>query len=115
MAGFTTADHEPAFYCAHCLCERLENVLRNEEMKPAEIADTLTFAHCEHVEPESGTCGRCYVGIAAMLTVISVKLKFKTGKSDKQLCKKLDNLCNTLVNKYGRISVDSIFRHGKAI
>ena len=109
FAGFVTADGTPAFYCAHCLCERLEDVLRNEEMKPAEIAETITFEQCEHIEPSTGSCGRCFVGIAAMLTLISVKLKFKTGKSNAQVHKDLDEVIRILTKTYGRLSIDNIY------
>jgi hypothetical protein len=114
LAGFITDTHEAAYYCNHCLCERLESVLRNEELTTRDVVETITFAQCGHGEPET-TCGRCYIGVVSMLTLISAQLKFKTGKNDALLGRRLDAIIGHLVSKYGRISPDNIRNHGKAL
>jgi len=115
IAGFIDHDHEPCYYCAKCLCARIEDALR-EGMPPTEIVDTINFERCGHVEDGTGTCGRCAKAIMAMLTYLSMTLHLKPGHDPKQL-RRLNEIIARLVKQHGRITPDGIFTryHGKAL
>jgi hypothetical protein len=105
LAGFVSDEGTPAYYCAKCLCSRIEEAIQ-EGMNAREIADTVSFHNCGHIEDGTGTCGRCAIAIMAMLTYLSMTLHLKPGKDAKRL-RALDAVIAHLIGLHGRITPDN--------
>jgi len=115
IAGYVDYEGNAAFYCAKCFAQRIEDALRAGE-PVADIAATISFLNCGHIEDGTGTCGRCAKGIMAYLTYLSTTLHLKLPVKDSML-RQLDLLIEALVNEHGRISTHGMYTksHGLAI
>lgn len=119
IAGFIGHDQEPAYYCAKCFVERVEEALR-EGMTPREIAANVNFTRCGHVEDgDSATqdCMRCAKAMMAMLTFVAMRMQLKptteTNPASHKLLNRLEETVRMLIKRYGRIHCETDPRHRK--
>jgi hypothetical protein len=113
MALFTTVEGVPAYYCAKCFAERVEEALQDllaelpSGMTHKDIVETAVFTNCGHVIDNTGSCGRCVKGITAFLTFVSMRTNLK-GRYSKKLLKNLNATIDGFINRYGRVSPNNV-------